>query len=179
VSKSCADDAVSAGKIARFSRKSAEKDWPDDCCLNILRGSCVSYCAWVTFVTRKLNQTMSTKRLKPTFGREFDLSGETEGFETAGLRLDFRGVPLQHVFDYISNAAGVFIHVKPNVDVWAPVDAFHADQLNRQEALELLQDVLNKNGCTAIQDGKKLTVIRSEDVKKSCIPLPAMANRNN
>jgi hypothetical protein len=122
---------------------------------------------------------MSTKRLKQTFGREFNLSGKTEEFETAGLRLDLRGVPLQQVFDYISNAAGVFIHVKANVDVWTPVDAFHVDQLSRQEALELLQDVLNKNGCTAIQDGKKLTVIRSEDVKKSYIPLPSMANRNN
>ena len=122
---------------------------------------------------------MSTKRLKPTFGRGFDLCGDTEGFENAGLRLDFRGVPLQHVFDYFSNAAGVFIHVKPNVDVWTPVDAFHTDHLSRQEALELLQHVLNKNGCTAIQDGKKLTVIRSEDVKKSYIPLPSMVNRNN
>ena len=122
---------------------------------------------------------MSTKRLKPTLSSEFARSSDDGGFETAGLRLDFRGVPLQHVFDYFSNAAGIFIHVKPNVDVWTPVYAYHGDQLTRQEALDVLQDVLNKNGCTAIQDGKKLTVIRSEDVKKSCIPLPAVLNRNN
>ncbi len=119
---------------------------------------------------------MSTKRLKPTFDLERNQPGAAE---SEGLRLDFRGVPLQRVFDYFSTAAGVFIHVKPNVDIWTPVDAWHAHELNRDEALDLLQEILSKKGCTVIQDGRMLTVIRSEDVKKSYIPLPAVGNRNN
>jgi hypothetical protein len=90
-------------------------------------------------------------------------------------RLNFRGVPLQAVFDYISNTAGVFIHAKPNVDVNVRVDAWDAELLDREEALDWLQSVLKEKGCIAIRDGRMLTIVRNEDVKKSCIPLRALS----
>jgi hypothetical protein len=75
------------------------------------------------------------------------------------------------VLDHLSDTAGWFFRVKPNVDVKTPVDLSGRGPLGEKEALRLLQQALNAKGCLAIRDGRMLTIIRSQDVKKSYIPI--------
>jgi type II secretory pathway component GspD/PulD (secretin) len=94
---------------------------------------------------------------------------EATGPEEANLRLNFRGVALDAVLDYLSEAAGYTIvletPVKGTVDVWSN------EPLTRTEALNLLNTVLNKNGYAAIQNGKTLTVVARDEAKKRDIPI--------
>jgi type II secretory pathway component GspD/PulD (secretin) len=80
------------------------------------------------------------------------------------LRLNFRGVALEQVLDYLSDAAGFIIvldtEVRGKVDVWSN------QPLNRDEAVELLNTVLGKNGYTALRNGRTLTIISRDDAKK-------------
>ncbi len=74
-----------------------------------------------------------------------------------GLRLNFRGVPLELVLSYLSDAAGFIIvsktHVKGKVDVWS-------DQpLTKDGAVELLNTVLNQNGYAAVRKGRFLKIV--------------------
>lgn len=89
--------------------------------------------------------------------------------EEANLRLNFRGVALDVVLDYLSEAAGYTIvletPVKGTVDVWSN------QPLTKTEALNLLNSVLNKNGYAAIQNGKTLTIVPRDDAKKRDIPI--------
>ncbi|MGZ8898886.1 MAG: secretin N-terminal domain-containing protein [Limisphaerales bacterium] len=89
--------------------------------------------------------------------------------EEADLRLNFRGVSLDVVLDYLSEAAGYTIvletPVKGTVDVWSN------QPLTKTEALNLLNSVLNKNGYAAIQNGKTLTVVARDVAKKRDIPI--------
>ncbi|MGZ8920777.1 MAG: secretin N-terminal domain-containing protein, partial [Limisphaerales bacterium] len=89
--------------------------------------------------------------------------------EEADLRLNFRGVSLDVVLDYLSEAAGYTIvletPVKGTVDVWSN------QPLTKTEALNLLNSVLNKNGFAAIQNGKTLTVVARDVAKKRDIPI--------
>lgn len=85
------------------------------------------------------------------------------------LRLHFRGAPLESVLDYLSDAAGFIIvldtQVRGRVDLWS-------DQpVTRDEAVDLLNSVLNKNGYTAIRDGRKLTIVDKNDAKTRNIPV--------
>ena len=85
------------------------------------------------------------------------------------LRLHFRGAPLESVLDYLSDAAGFIIvldtQVRGRVDIWS-------DQpVSRDEAVDLLNSVLNKNGYAAIRDGRKLTIVDKNDAKTRNIPV--------
>jgi general secretion pathway protein D len=85
------------------------------------------------------------------------------------LRLHFRGAPLESVLDYLSDAAGFIIvldtQVRGRVDIWS-------DQpVTRDEAVDLLNSVLNKNGYAAIRDGRKLTIVDKNDAKTRNIPV--------
>ena len=88
-----------------------------------------------------------------------------------GLRMNFRGVPLEAVLNYMSDAAGFIIHPNPKVDVRGKVDVWANQPLTSIEAVKLLKQILNENGYTAIQDGRTLTIIKSDDAKKSDIPV--------
>jgi general secretion pathway protein D len=85
------------------------------------------------------------------------------------LRMHFRGAPLESVLDYLSDAAGFIIvldtQVHGRVDVWS-------DQpVSRDEAVDLLNSVLNKNGYAAIRDGRKLTIVDKNEAKTRNIPV--------
>lgn len=86
-----------------------------------------------------------------------------------GLRLNFRGVPLEMVLNYLSEAAGFIIvletEVRGKVDVWSN------QPLDQEEALTLLSTVLNKNGYAVLRNGRILTVISQGDAKKRDIPV--------
>ncbi|MDB6110144.1 MAG: putative type secretion system protein [Pedosphaera sp.] len=91
-----------------------------------------------------------------------------------GLRLNFRGVPLDMVLNYLSDAAGFIIvletQMKGKVDVWSN------QPLSKEEAVTLLNTILNKNGFAAIQNGRTLTIVSREDARKKDIPVKSGNN---
>ncbi len=92
------------------------------------------------------------------------------------LSLNFRNVPLQTVLDYIGNAAGFLVEVKSNVAVNDKVDIRSNQRLNTDEALKLLEQVLHKRGCTLVRNGRKLSIMRTDEAKKTYIPIRLAGN---
>ncbi len=84
-----------------------------------------------------------------------------------GLRMNFRGVPLEMVLNYMSKAAGYIINVTRSVDVKGKVDIWSAQPLSKEESVELLKKVLNQNGYTVMQDKRILTIISSSQAKSN------------
>lgn len=86
-----------------------------------------------------------------------------------GLLLNFRGVPLEMVLNYLSEAAGFVImletEVKGKVDVWSQ------QPVSREDAVNVLNAVLNKNGYAAIRNEKVLTIVARDEAKKREIPV--------
>ncbi|HEV2434663.1 MAG TPA: secretin N-terminal domain-containing protein [Verrucomicrobiae bacterium] len=88
---------------------------------------------------------------------------------TNGLRLNFRGAPLDSVLEYLSDAAGFIIVL--DTQVHGRVDLWSDQPVTKDEAVDLLNSVLNKNGYAAIRDGRKLTVLDKTDAKTRNIPV--------
>ncbi|MBX3744882.1 MAG: hypothetical protein KF833_06185 [Verrucomicrobiae bacterium] len=86
-----------------------------------------------------------------------------------GLRLNFRGVPLELVLDYLSDAAGFIINLETQVE--GRVDVWSNQPLDREEAVTLLNSVLNRNGYAAIRQGRTLTIVRKDEAKTRDIPV--------
>lgn len=86
-----------------------------------------------------------------------------------GLRLNFRGVPLEMVLNYLSDAAGFIIVLdaqpRGKVDVWSNTP------LTKEEAVNLLNSVLNKNGLASIRNGRTLTIVNKDEAKTKNIPV--------
>lgn len=89
--------------------------------------------------------------------------------DTADLRLNFRNAPLDTVLNYLSEAAGFIIdlrtEVKGKVNVWSN------QPVTREEALDLLNSALDKNGYTAVRRGRTLTIWTKEDAKRQDLPV--------
>ncbi len=90
------------------------------------------------------------------------------------LRLQFRQAPLDCVLNYLREAAGFVVHVKPDVPRSRMVDLWLDQPLETAEALALVKQALLKTGCALVQKGRLLSVIPSQDLKKTSIPLPAL-----
>lgn len=86
-----------------------------------------------------------------------------------GLRLNFRGVPLEMVLKYMSDAAGFII--VPETDVKGKVDVWSDEPLNKEEAVGVLNSSLNKSGFAAIQNGRTLTIVNRQEARKMNIPV--------
>ncbi|MBI5388155.1 MAG: hypothetical protein HZA90_26110 [Verrucomicrobia bacterium] len=101
-----------------------------------------------------------------TFAPPAQASG-TNGSD--GLRLNFRNVPLEMVLNYLSDAAGFIIvldtPVRGTVDVWSN------QPLTKDEAVSLLNAVLNKNGYAAIRNDRTLTIVSRDSAKTRDIPV--------
>lgn len=86
-----------------------------------------------------------------------------------GLRLNFRGASLDMVLNYLSEAAGFIIvldaPVRGKVDVWSNTP------LTKDEAVNLLNTVLNRNGLAAIRNGRTLTIVNKDEAKTRDIPV--------
>ena len=86
-----------------------------------------------------------------------------------GFLLNFRGVPLDMVLNHLSDAAGFVImletEVKGKVDVWS------AKPVSKDDAVAVLNAVLNKNGYAAIRNDKVLTIVARDEAKKREIPV--------
>lgn len=96
-------------------------------------------------------------------------NGAAAGNGQNGIRLNFRGVPLETVLDYLSKAAGFIIiseaDVKGKVDVWS------SQPLSKDEAYDLLNTILKKNGLSALRNDRTLTIVPLEEARKRDIPV--------
>jgi type II secretory pathway component GspD/PulD (secretin) len=105
------------------------------------------------------------------------LSAPATGTNYDELRLNFRNAPLEMVLNYLSDAAGFIIvmdtQVKGNVSV------ISSHPMTRDEAVDLLNSVLNKNGYAAIRDGRTLTILDKNDAKTRNIPVKTSNDPNS
>jgi type II secretory pathway component GspD/PulD (secretin) len=89
--------------------------------------------------------------------------------EPATLRFNFRGAPLETVLNYLSEAAGLVIVL--DTPVRGTIDMWSAQPVTRQEAVQLLNLALNRNGYTASLKGRNLIVSSKEEARKRNIPI--------
>jgi type II secretory pathway component GspD/PulD (secretin) len=96
-----------------------------------------------------------------------------------GLRLNFRGVPLEEVLTYLSDAAGFIIH--PEADIKdIHVTVWSEQPLTKKEAVDLLNTILEKNGLGVIQDGRILTIRSVTDMTRTAdIPVEVAVNADD
>jgi len=85
------------------------------------------------------------------------------------LRLNFRNAPLEMVLNYLSDAAGFIIVL--DTPVHGNVNVISDHPMTRDEAVDLLNEVLNENGYAAIRDGRTLTILDKNDAKTRDIPV--------
>jgi len=93
------------------------------------------------------------------------------GENERGIRLNFRGVSLDMVLNYLSEAAGFVIVLETKVE--GTVDAWSNQPLTKNEAVELLNTVLAKNGYAAIRNGRTLKIVARDAAKTKDIPVRA------
>ena len=99
----------------------------------------------------------------------FAAPGETTNSNPDQLRLNFRNVPLDMVLNYLSDAAGFVIVM--DTQVHGTVSVISSHPMTRDEAVDLLNSVLNQNGYAAIQNGRTLTIVDKNDAKTRNIPV--------
>ena len=85
------------------------------------------------------------------------------------LKLNFRNAPLEMVLNYLSDAAGFIIDLQTHVN--GNVSVISAHPMTRDEAVDLLNAVLNRNGYAAIRHGRRLTIVDKNDAKTQNIPV--------
>ena len=133
---------------------------------------------------KKLTQLLNDYLITPNFGGTalaasigHQTPADWAGKQIAGispdssLKLNFRGAPLWQILNYLGTAAGFIINAKANVEVGDAMDVWSDKPLEKEEALNLVRRVLSEKGYTAIRDGRRVTIIRTQDTKKSYIPL--------
>lgn len=86
-----------------------------------------------------------------------------------GLRMNFRNASLDLVLNYLSEAAGFIIVLDTKVN--GKIDAWSNRPLSRDEAVDLLNSVLNRNGYAAIRHDRTLTIVNKDDAKTRDIPV--------
>jgi len=85
-----------------------------------------------------------------------------------GLRLNFRGVPLEMVLDYFAEAAGFII--VPKVDIRGRVDVWSNDPLTKNEAVDVLNNVLSRSGYAAFRSDRTLQIINKDEIRQRPVP---------
>ena len=88
-----------------------------------------------------------------------------------GLMLNFRGAPLELVLTYLSKAAGFVFMPDPGLDLKGRVDIWSQQPLDKNEAIDLLNTILNKNGFATVRNGRTVTIMNRDEAKKRDIPV--------
>src|SRR5213593_1430291 len=96
-------------------------------------------------------------------------TAQTAGDAQKLLRLNFRGVPLEMVLNYLSDAAGFIIVLETKVE--GKVDVWSNQPMSKDEAVNLLNSILKKNGYAAIRNGRTLTIVKQDEAKTRDIPV--------
>ena len=98
-----------------------------------------------------------------------DFTPPDTGTNADELRMNFRNAPLEMVLNYLSDAAG-FIIVE-DTPVHGNVSVISNHPMTRDEAVDLLNEVLNQNGYAAIRNDRTLTILDKNDAKTRNIPV--------
>ncbi|MSU71353.1 MAG: hypothetical protein EXS43_03280 [Opitutus sp.] len=85
------------------------------------------------------------------------------------LRFNFRGAPLETVLNYMSEAAGFVIVLE--TPVRGTVDMWSSQPVTKDEAVQLLNVALNKNGYSALVQGRTIVISSKDDAKKKNLPI--------
>ncbi|MBN1866109.1 hypothetical protein JW916_02335 [Candidatus Sumerlaeota bacterium] len=101
--------------------------------------------------------------------RTMEIGPEFPADEGEGLRLNFRGVPLDTVLEYLSKAGG--FTVIRNASVSGTVDVFSHQPLSKDEAVTLLNTVLNEKGYAAVRNDRFLLIVTRDEAIKRNIPV--------
>ena len=101
--------------------------------------------------------------LEPTVESMTIEPSATSGSNTNGILLNFRNAPLETVLRYLSDAAG--FHIVLETTVGGNVTVISSHPMTKDEAVDLLNAVLNKNGLAAIRNEQFLTILRQSDVR--------------
>jgi general secretion pathway protein D len=98
----------------------------------------------------------------------FTPPSQTAGANSNDLNLNFANAPLDMVLSYLSDAAGFIIVQDTRVSGNVTVVGKH---LTQDEAVNLLNTELNRNGYAAIRNGRTLTIMNKSDAKTQNIPV--------
>ena len=129
------------------------------------------------------NKPRETTAILPTeaLGTRHVVSSEfvppLTGTNANELRMNFRNAPLDMVLNYLSDAAGFIIVL--DTTVRGNVSVISSHPMTKDEAVDLLNSVLNKNGYAAIRDGRTLTIVNKDDAKTRNIPVKVDADPKN
>jgi type II secretory pathway component GspD/PulD (secretin) len=96
-------------------------------------------------------------------------SAGADGTSTNGLRLNFRNAPIDLVLNYLSDAAGFIIEM--DTPVRGNVSVISSHPMTADEAVDLVNSVLNKNGYAAIRNGRTLIILDKNEAKTRDIPV--------
>jgi type II secretory pathway component GspD/PulD (secretin) len=103
-----------------------------------------------------------------------DFMPPATGTNVDELHLNFRNAPLEMVLNYLSDAAGFIIVLDTQVTGTFSVFSTHA--VTRDEAVDLLNQELNRNGYAAIRNDRTLTILDKNDAKTRDIPVKVSNN---
>ena len=116
------------------------------------------------------DQKPPTEPARPAESRPADNPPGKNGSDVEkALRLNFRGVPLDQVLNYLSDAAGFIIVLETKLE--GKVDVWSNQPLSKDEAVDLLNTILNKNNYAAIRNGRTLTIVNRDEAKKRNVPV--------
>ena len=116
----------------------------------------------------------ATSKTAPAEAVEVNFMPPATGTNADELRLNFRNAPLEMVLNYLSDAAGFIIVLDTKVN--GNVSVISSHPMTRNEAVDLLNAVLNKNGYAAIRNGRTLTIVDKNDAKTRDIPVKSGNN---
>lgn len=119
-------------------------------------------------ITPSQTRTVAPEEIQSNF-----MPPSQPGTNANDLNLNFSRAPLEMVLNYLSDAAGFIIVQDTRVNGFVTVKGKH---LTRDEAVNLLNSELNKNGYAAIRDGRTLTIVDKNDAKTREIPVKSGNN---
>lgn len=101
---------------------------------------------------------------------------KNQNADTKLLRMNFRDASLEQVLNYLSEAAGFIINVKPGASIRGKITVMSNDPLSRDEAINLLNTVLIQNKLAAVENGRTLTIMNRDEAKIAGIPVVSGAD---
>jgi type II secretory pathway component GspD/PulD (secretin) len=112
---------------------------------------------------------IATTPAAPDQSQIMDVSYTSTPLSTNGITFNFRNAPLNTVLTYMSDAAGFIIVM--NTQVRGTVNVISTHPMSKDEAVDLLNSVLNQNNYAAVRDGRTLTIMTKADALHSDIPV--------
>jgi general secretion pathway protein D len=121
-------------------------------------------------------QTAPESAQQPAAADQAEPPKTQPGPDAKFLRMNFREASLDQVLTYLSEAAGFIINVKPGTSVRGKVTVMSNEPLTKDEAVNLLNTVLNENNLAAIENGRTLSIMPRDEAKIAGIPVVSGAD---